>query len=136
VTGGVNPDKTGQFPFLGGVKGADGDTVFEDARRFGEGFALEGEGGPVVFKGAVDGGRAYGHQLFPDGGRNAEGGPQGDIIRLLAHERREQLLAFIPEGGPDEVEGGEDLVGVDFFALPIGRLWLGGFESGRAAFRE
>jgi hypothetical protein len=27
--------------------------------------------------------------------------------------------AFIPEEGPDEAEGGNDLVGIDFFALPV-----------------
>jgi hypothetical protein len=29
--------------------------VFEELAWFGEGFALEGEGGPVFFEGAVDG---------------------------------------------------------------------------------
>jgi hypothetical protein len=43
-------DKTGEFSLFGGVKGTDGNAVFEEACGFGERFALEG---------AVDGNRAY-----------------------------------------------------------------------------
>jgi hypothetical protein len=117
VMDGVNLDKTGQFPFLGGVKGADGDTVFEEPRGFGEGFAFEGGSGPVIFEGAVDSSRAYPHQL-------------------LSHEGREQLPALIPKKRPDQAQGGDDIVGVDFFALPVGRPWFGGFEFDGPALRE
>jgi hypothetical protein len=47
-------DKTGEFSLFRGVEGTDGDEVFEEFPRFGETFALEGEGGPVFFEGAVD----------------------------------------------------------------------------------
>jgi hypothetical protein len=48
-------EETGEFVLIGGVKGADKDPVFEEAGWFGEGFALEGEGGHVFFESAVDG---------------------------------------------------------------------------------
>jgi hypothetical protein len=33
--------------------------------------------------------------------------------------------AFIPEEGPDEAEGGNDLVAIDFFVLPVGGSFFG-----------
>jgi hypothetical protein len=32
------------------------------------------------------------------------------------------ITAFIPEGGPDQTEGGDDFVGIDFFAVTVERL--------------
>jgi hypothetical protein len=60
--------------------------VLEEITRFGEGFALEGEGGLVFFEGTVDGSRANGQELFPDGGGNAEIRLGGDEGHLLADE--------------------------------------------------
>jgi hypothetical protein len=95
-----------------------GDTVFEEARGFDEGFALECGSG-LAFPGyAVDGGPAYGHKFFADGGGDAEGRPVGDIAHLPAHEGCQELPAFIPEECPDQAQGGDDFIGVDFFALP------------------
>jgi hypothetical protein len=48
-------DKTGEFSLFWDVEAADGGEVFEEFPRFGEIFALESEGGPVFFEGAVDG---------------------------------------------------------------------------------
>jgi hypothetical protein len=105
--------------------------VFEESRGFGEGFALEGESGLVFPEYTVDSSRAYGHQLFPDGGGGIEGRPQGDIVHLLATEGRWELPAFISEERPDQAEGGDNFIGADFFALPFG-----GFEFDRRAFHE
>jgi hypothetical protein len=41
---------------------------------------------------------------------------------------------FVPEEGPDEAEGGDDLVGVDFFALMDGGSFFRRFEFDRLAF--
>jgi hypothetical protein len=58
------------------------------------------------------------------------------IVHLPAHEGREQLPALIPEKRPDQTQGGGDFIGVDFFALPVGRPWFGGFEFDGLAFHE
>lgn len=47
--------------------------MFEELVRFREAFALEGEGGLVFFEDAVDGGRAYGQEFFPDGEKAMKG---------------------------------------------------------------
>ncbi|MHB9291956.1 hypothetical protein Holit_01044 [Hollandina sp. SP2] len=38
---------------------------------------------------------------------------------MLADKGSQELPAGIPEEGPDDAEGGDDLIGIDFFALPI-----------------
>jgi hypothetical protein len=94
----VDLDKTGEFPLLRGVEGADGDPVLEEITRFGEGFTLEGEGGLVYFECPVDGSRANGQELFPHVGGNTEGRPGGDEGHLLTDERSHELrkLCFRP----------------------------------------
>jgi hypothetical protein len=42
----------------------------------------------------------------------------------------------MPEEGSDQTSGGDNFVGVDFFALPVGGLWFGRFEFDRRAFHE
>jgi hypothetical protein len=49
VVDGVDLDKTGDFPLIGGVKDADRDPVFEERSWFGKGIAFEREGGLVFF---------------------------------------------------------------------------------------
>jgi hypothetical protein len=55
---------------------------------------------------------------------------------LPAHEGRRKLPALIPEEGPDERQGGDTLIGIDFFVFPVGELWSGGFEFDSLAFHE
>jgi hypothetical protein len=42
----------------------------------------------------------------------------------------------MPEEYPDEAEGGDDLIGVDFFAFPVGGSFLGRLELDRLAFYD
>jgi hypothetical protein len=121
-------DKTGEFALMGGVKDADREAVFEELAGFGEAFALEGEGGPAFFEGTVDGGRADGQELIPDSGSDAERRPLSDEVHLPTDEGGQELrifgsTAFIPEERPDEAEGGDDLVGIDFLAEAVGRFF-------------
>jgi hypothetical protein len=109
--------------------------VFEDVCELGEGFALKGEGGLVFPEYAVDGGRAYPHQLIPDSGGDAEGRPPDDIIHLPAHEGNRELPALIPEEGPDQAQGGDNIIGVDFFAVG-GSFFFRRFEFDGRAFHE
>jgi hypothetical protein len=66
----------------------------------------------------------------------SQGGPQGDRAHLPVHEGCRELSAFIPEEGPYEAQGGDNFVGIDFLALPVGGFWFGGFEFDRPAFHE
>jgi hypothetical protein len=52
---------------------------------------------------------------------------------LLTDEGGQELPALIPEEGPDEAEGGYDLSGIDFFALPVGGSFVPRFEFDRLA---
>jgi hypothetical protein len=60
---------------------------------FGEAFAFKGKGCLVFFEDAVGGG-ANGQEFIPDGRCDAEGGPQGDIVRLPAHKGGKELRIF------------------------------------------
>jgi hypothetical protein len=42
---------------------------------------------------------------------------------------------FIPEGGPDDAEGSDDLVGIDFFALTVRGSFFGGLSLAVLSFR-
>ena len=110
--------------------------MFEEAAWFGEAFALQGEGGLIFFEGAVDSGGADGQEFLPDGRGDAEGGPGGGEGHVLADEGSQELPAFMPEEGPDEAEGIDDLAGIDFFALPVGGSFFPRFEFDRFAFDD
>jgi hypothetical protein len=47
---------------------------------------------------------------------------------LRADERGKELPTCIPEEGPDEAEGSNDLVGIDFLAGAIGGLFFVGLS--------
>jgi hypothetical protein len=115
--------------------------VFEEVAGFGEDFAFEGEGGLVFFKGTVDGSGAYGQEFSFDVRRDTEGRPSGDRVHLLPHKRSQDLrtsglTAFIPKEGPDEAEGSDDLMGVDFFTGTVGGSFLRRLEFDRLAFDD
>jgi hypothetical protein len=79
---------------------------------------------------------ADGQELFPDGRGDAEGGPLRDEGHLLTQEGGEKFPALKPEEGPDEAEGIDDLVGIDFFALSVGGSFFRRFEFDRFAFDD
>jgi hypothetical protein len=54
-------------------------------------------------------------QAGKDGGGDTESGPADDIVYLPAHKGSQELAAFIPEEGPDQAEGHDDLIGIDFW---------------------
>jgi hypothetical protein len=57
--------------------------------------------------------------------------PCGDVRHLLAHKRCQNLPAFVPEEGPDEAEGGDDLIGIETLAFAVGRPFFFWFELDR-----
>jgi hypothetical protein len=107
--------------------------VFEEASRFGEAFAFEGESGLIFFEGTVDSSGTYSQEFCFDGGGNTEGRPLGDSVHLLPHKRGQEFPAFIPEERPDEAEGSDDLIGVDFFTGTVGGSFFRRLEFDRLA---
>jgi hypothetical protein len=136
----VNLDKTGEYTLQRGVEGADRDVVFEEVARFGERFAFEGEGGLMFFKGTVDGSGTYGQEFNFDIRGDTEGRAEGDSVYLLPYKGGQYLrtfdsTAFIPKEGPDEAEGSDDLIGIDFFTGTVGGFFLR-LEFDRLAFDD
>jgi hypothetical protein len=124
----IDLPETGCFPFLGGVEGPDRDTAFQGITGFGEVFPLQLQGILVFFQVSVYGGRTYGFEFFRYVGGTIEGGPSGDSGHLLSHEGGEDLPALVPEKGPDQAEGGDDLVGIQPLAFSLGGSLLFRFE--------
>ena len=108
----------------------------EDSTRPGETFSPDGEGRLVFFEGAVYGGRAYGHEFIPDGGSHAEGGPLRYERQVRADEGGSKFSATAPEGCPDEAEGSDALIGVDFFARTGGGAFFEGRDFNRLPLND
>jgi hypothetical protein len=69
-----------------------------------------------------------------------KGRPRGDVPHLLPHQRREDFsstsltYAFVPEEGPDQPEGRDDLTGIDSFSRAVCGTFLFRLELHRPAF--
>jgi hypothetical protein len=60
--------------------------LFYEISRFGAADSLGSKLLPVAFQGPVDGSGAYLHELLPDGSRDTEGLPGGQMVHLFPQE--------------------------------------------------